>query len=1277
MLKTKKKSTASIKKIFILQLLFLAFMSFSTVYADQIIEISTEKLFENPTEVGEKLFEAMPCSFDGEITQWVAEGRSSDEQIVFSAEDKVSACYLIMDWQLNEVSFHPETYEGVDYSKTVIVKLTEGENVEEEQGQVEEEKEQVEEEQKEEQKEEEKEQIEEEQNGEENKEEIGQELEKEDENNIDNNEDLEEKENPIIDSERDKENIENEQKQIEEEQNNNEINEELGQESQKNINEKIVTFKDSVLEKAVRKKIGKKTGEILKKDVEEIISLDITRDDENSSIYSLEGIEELSNLKNLSLENNIVTDLSPLFKIKQLDYLNVSGNPISDFSFIQKINGLKKLYMDNMLYLNNLSQLGDLSNIELLAIGGNNIKDFSHLYPYSNITSLYITEGNLSDVSFLKNMTQLKYLDLSDNYINDLSVLSELTYLKELILPTNKIEDISPLSKLKKLEKLDINYNFIKDISPLNSCKDIVSLHLIENYVKDISSLSDLKKLKQIDITNNIISRIDVVNHMDSLIFINIYGNPIVDITPIIEKDLVDYDGIEFSKTLEAGKKAHEIIDRIIKPHMNDIQKEKAIYDYIIKNCQYDHKYQSEGIATFEDPHAIYGALIHKYAVCGGYAHTMKVLGQLAGLKCLYITGDVIDGGPHAWNIIKIEDKFSQIDATWDGGGQNVPANYRFFNISDSDMILYGTRTWDEKRYPKCEAITYNNEYKEYCKDNKISTANPKILEGEIYCDHKLKNGLNAIVNVEFINEAKGDKYYTAANCTIQPGSSKASFKVIYPNDPNLKSYYLSYELSYYDDEFAQIGYYSEGKTTGNFNDLSKISVETPGKIKIMNLNYKDKYSLADYRIKCEKNSEFGDYVITNINEVELPEYSALLYLNTNEDYRHVNLFNVEMVDFLEINNVNKDVTFNIDEIKKGNPSIKPGQNIYIKLVSFGKHFDMEEIMKKGLESQNVEYEGRWKYIGTVMGESKDNDESIGNDKDKDSSNDGSSTIKDIVNEDYKCGNQFNGGHVVEKDGYYYASECDSNYNYKLVKVNMNTGKKTVLDSENSGMYLSIQGKYLYYRVNDTLCRIDLNTNEKETILDNSDFIDGINSFLYIREDGIYYQTSGGYKLRRIDLQTGENSVLIDHECQDINVVNNSLYYRNSSDSGKVYKYDLNNKEDKKISDIMISHDLLYDNGYLYYVKNNPDTFKDYIYRMDLKGDNVSKVANRAFDFYNVKDGTIYGFSFEDMKTYKITSQSKVTVISDDSSVQYIIIEDKNIYLVGSDSSIVKILDAQ
>lgn len=131
--------------------------------------------------------------------------------------------------------------------------------------------------------------------------------------------------------------------------------------------EVVVTFNDANLKAAVEAKLG-----IIDPTADDMLGLSVM---EVSSFdgLDLKGLEYASNLTDLLLVDNNISDISPLAPLINLEILDISENNISD-----------------------ISPLANHSSLKLLVLGNNNI----------------------SDISPLANMTDLEYLHLEGNLLN-------------------------------------------------------------------------------------------------------------------------------------------------------------------------------------------------------------------------------------------------------------------------------------------------------------------------------------------------------------------------------------------------------------------------------------------------------------------------------------------------------------------------------------------------------------------------------------------------------------------------------------------------------------------------------------------------------------------------------------------------------------------------------------------------------------------------------------------------------------------------------------------
>ncbi len=152
----------------------------------------------------------------------------------------------------------------------------------------------------------------------------------------------------------------------------------------------------------------------------------------------------------------------------------------------------------------------------------------------------------------------------------------------------------------------------------------------------------------------------------------------------------------------ELEAKINEIIASMDFTGKTTYTKIKMIYDYICDNVVYDYTNLEDD--TYDLKYTAYAALINGTAVCNGYALAMCRLLDKIGVENEFV-GGTGGGGGHAWNIVKIGDKWYCLDSTWDAENR-LTHGYRYFLKTEAtfgdhqrDLLDYGGSEWD-KNHP-------------------------------------------------------------------------------------------------------------------------------------------------------------------------------------------------------------------------------------------------------------------------------------------------------------------------------------------------------------------------------------------------------------------------------------------------------------------------------------------------------------------------------------------------------------------------------------------------
>lgn len=151
--------------------------------------------------------------------------------------------------------------------------------------------------------------------------------------------------------------------------------------------------------------------------------------------------------------------------------------------------------------------------------------------------------------------------------------------------------------------------------------------------------------------------------------------------------------------------------------NLSEFEKVLLAHDYLCEVCHYDQVAGWEGTefeSQFPGPEPAYvycpwGVFTEHRAVCQGIALSMGALMDYAGVENVLVTSANVN---HAWNIVKIDGVWYQIDATWDDPVYNETGDFagnlvrEFFLRSDADFgHVKGVKDW-------------KMEYTHYCTQN-------------------------------------------------------------------------------------------------------------------------------------------------------------------------------------------------------------------------------------------------------------------------------------------------------------------------------------------------------------------------------------------------------------------------------------------------------------------------------------------------------------------------------------------------------------------------------
>lgn len=147
-------------------------------------------------------------------------------------------------------------------------------------------------------------------------------------------------------------------------------------------------------------------------------------------------------------------------------------------------------------------------------------------------------------------------------------------------------------------------------------------------------------------------------------------------------------------QTAYVNQQVKAILQKIIKPGMNNHQKIKAIHDWVVLNLKYDNSYTK---------YTAYEGLTTGSAVCQGYSLLTYKLLLGAGIPNKIVEGTAKPAGgarqSHAWNLVQLNGLWYHLDTTWDDPVPGIEGEVSTAYYMRTDSQMRRDHSWT-KSYP-------------------------------------------------------------------------------------------------------------------------------------------------------------------------------------------------------------------------------------------------------------------------------------------------------------------------------------------------------------------------------------------------------------------------------------------------------------------------------------------------------------------------------------------------------------------------------------------------
>ena len=139
-----------------------------------------------------------------------------------------------------------------------------------------------------------------------------------------------------------------------------------------------------------------------------------------------------------------------------------------------------------------------------------------------------------------------------------------------------------------------------------------------------------------------------------------------------------------------------------INPEWSEFERELYIHDYLAGEITYTEA---------ENAHNSFGAIVEGKAVCEGYAEAFQYLCQRVGIQSFIAIGSSVNPSTsspegHAWNYVRIDGKYYQVDLTWNDQGEKL--YHAYFNVTDEEISKDHDTTEVAFPLPVCDSVEKN-----------------------------------------------------------------------------------------------------------------------------------------------------------------------------------------------------------------------------------------------------------------------------------------------------------------------------------------------------------------------------------------------------------------------------------------------------------------------------------------------------------------------------------------------------------------------------------------
>jgi hypothetical protein len=228
----------------------------------------------------------------------------------------------------------------------------------------------------------------------------------------------------------------------------------------------------------------------------------------NGSFKDLSFLEKLSNIKNLKVHDESVTNIEPVSFVKGLNSFSIAKTKnakisLKPLSVLRNLCSIEVSGQDSVLEVIESSDILKELYLENIAIG--DLVKMSHLKKLENLD---LFKCKCSNYQALSKLPKLKYLSLQKQTFDNITFIESLTQLEQLRLESLAIEQLPDFSNCQKLKIILLsnlpNLRSYKKLATAKSLTEIVLRNIKQMKVAEFDFLRENKAIKRVvaDIKN-------------------------------------------------------------------------------------------------------------------------------------------------------------------------------------------------------------------------------------------------------------------------------------------------------------------------------------------------------------------------------------------------------------------------------------------------------------------------------------------------------------------------------------------------------------------------------------------------------------------------------------------------------------------------------------------------------------------------------------------------------------------------------------------------------